>query len=145
VTSHTPFEEKYIPEPNSGCWLWVGTRTTCGYGVVRHKHKPQLAHRVSYELAFGQFDKSLFVCHKCDTRPCVNPNHLFLGTHAENQADSRKKGRRKGELSGRFKLNNEIVLEIRRSGLSDIDVAKKYRIHATTAWRIKTRKIWTHI
>lgn len=87
------FNERWIPEPNTGCWLWTHGSLVAGYGVIQDGNKSLKAHRVSYELFIGQIGKGLFVCHKCDTPACVNPNHLWLGTCKDNLRDAVKKKR----------------------------------------------------
>lgn len=77
----------------NGCWEWQGAVSGPGYGQTRFFGKSFAAHRVSYEIAYGAIKKGLFVCHKCDNRKCVNPNHFFLGTAKDNTLDMLSKGR----------------------------------------------------
>ena len=78
------FEEKYVPEPNSGCWLWIGNLESKGYGKFYIGGRPKKAHRISYELAKGPIPAGLEPDHKCRVRCCVNPDHLEAVTHREN-------------------------------------------------------------
>jgi hypothetical protein len=80
-----PFEDRYVPEPNSGCWLWIGARRNhYGYGVLRMNGQNYQAHRVAYERWRGQIPADMELDHLCRLPACVNPNHLEVVTHQDN-------------------------------------------------------------
>lgn len=90
------FESKFIPEPNSGCWLWVASYNRYGYGQMNvygwmNINKPMTASRLSWMIYVGD-PGSLSVLHKCDVKACVNPDHLYLGTKSDNARDALKRG-----------------------------------------------------
>ena len=87
------FTPKYVKEPNSGCWLWTAATGKGGYGVFRHRRQTMQAHRASWDIHNGPIPDGAWVLHHCDTPPCVNPAHLFLGDHDANMADAARKGR----------------------------------------------------
>ena len=143
------------PEPNSGCWLWTGWRTMNGYGRVRDGEDELGAHRLSYLLFCGD-PGGLWVLHRCDTRACVNPKHLFLGTASDNTRDMASKGRmvvpspfghsvRRGEAHPNAKLSVADVVDIRRSRLSSRVLAERCAVSASMIRKIRGRRYWTHV
>lgn len=96
VTLQQRFDEKYIPEPFSGCWLWTGSLDGNGYGLIFANGRSHHAARIAWLLKHGEeVPKDLYACHRCDIRSCVNPDHIFLGTNSDNMMDAIKKGRKK--------------------------------------------------
>lgn len=90
----SPVLDRYIPEPNTGCWLWCGTLNQNGYGkILRRVHGEVSAHRLFWTAHRGPIPDGLWVLHRCDTPACVNPAHLFLGTIQDNTYDMIAKGR----------------------------------------------------
>jgi hypothetical protein len=135
---------------DNGCWIWVGAKSGSGYGKVFFTRKEYiLAHRLSYQLFIGEIPKGLFICHKCDTPACVNPDHLFAGTAADNVADKVSKGRQgMGEKIKQSKLKPENIIAIRaeyKSGEMQRHIAKRHGVHFATNSDIITGKTWKHI
>lgn len=95
--SKEEFYSRTYHDPNSGCMLWLGCLDKAKYGKIARHKKQWLAHRYSWFLTYGEFDLALKVLHKCDTPPCINPDHLFLGTQADNMKDCVKKKRTKAQ------------------------------------------------
>ena len=138
-----PFEEKYIPEPNTGCWLWSSCIGSDGYGRASGSVR---AHRLSWEIAFGEIPAGMLVCHKCDTPACVNPDHLFLGTPLDNSRDMSRKFRGvNGERASTAKLTDEQVMEIIASDETCADLAKQFSVSDTTISFIKLGRTWKHL
>ena len=133
------------------CWEWQSTISKNGYGQFSINNKKQLAHRVSYILHYGEIPIGMLVCHSCDNRKCVNPEHLFLGTNEDNMKDMINKKRAKyasGEKAGSSKLTNEDVKDIRLAydnNETTRQIAKKYNMNHSTIWNIVSGKTWKHI
>src|SRR3990167_8959811 len=137
------------------CWNWIAHKLNYGYGGIRLNKKEQRAHRISWELHNGEIPKGLHVIHKCDNPPCVNPDHLWLGTHQDNMRDRSKKGRTSrhignldlgGEKHGSSKLKEKQVIEIRNLGKTGIYIQKEladlFGVHQTTINNILNNKYW---
>lgn len=157
TASHTLEDFWASIEKTDGCWLWKGTRNNMGYGWFHYQGKSFLAHRYSFELAFGKIPHGLLVLHHCDHPLCVNPEHLFLGTQADNMHDMISKGRAnlargpeilQGEHNATAKLTNEKVLqirELRRSGLTLRELSKRFGVCVSEISQICLRQVWQHL
>lgn len=151
------FEAKIIREPNSGCWLWAGSLDTGGYGLILafNGGTAKTAHRISWELHRGPIPKGIDVLHKCDTPCCVRPDHLTLGTHAENMADMVRKRRQargdalsakvRGERNGHAKLTEDDVRAIRAATGTNQDIASRFGVKHVVISQIRSRTRWRHV
>lgn len=149
------FLSKSFPEPNTGCWLWVGKTTADGYGQLHpgdNEFGLSSAHRYSYTIHHGHISANLQVLHKCDQPCCINPDHLFLGTQQENIADMDRKGRRKvgmGVRHSRAKIDDDIALSIKamyRTGLyKQTDLANRFNISRSVVSKIVNGNGWKHV
>lgn len=130
-----------------GCWLWTGAKMPSGYGsasVGRQKH--QSAHRASWEIHFGAIPPGIQVCHHCDNRLCVRPDHLFLGTPKDNIQDMISKDRHsRGERRRNHKLTDSVVRIIRDSRLSNVALAKRFGVSPSAVSNARARKTWKHV
>lgn len=136
-------------EPNTGCWLWTGAYDTkSGYGSFGIDGRRHSAHRASWELHFGDIPSGLCVCHKCDTPQCVNPLHLFLGTHTDNAMDKVRKGRDNtpmGVNQRNAKLTDDDVMKIRNDTRTCKTIAAEYGIDGSTCSIIQLGRTWQHV
>ena len=145
------FHDKVMPEPNTGCWLWIGAVKEYGYGVIglgRREQGVAKAHRVSWELHRGPIPEGANVLHHCDQPSCVNPNHLFCGTLSDNMKDCVRKGRNfkpnnRGENASWAKLNAEKVADIRKRELKGTEYARKYGVHKSAIYQIWRGENWS--
>ena len=126
------------------CWLWTGCIDRLGYGRFQIT-KAYHAHRVAYELWVGPIPSGIHVLHTCDVRSCVNPHHLWLGTHADNMRDRENKGRANhptGEFNGGSKLTLDQVKRIRLDTRFHRRIAEEYKVCRNTIHRIKHQLTW---
>lgn len=139
-------KERSIPEPNSGCWLWLSYGDTQDYGRIIVSQKSYSAHRVSWVVHRGSIPDGLHVLHKCDTVQCVNPDHLFLGTNLDNIKDRTAKGRGSAPLGTRqhlSKLSNENVIFIYKSKIKVRKLAEMFSVSRPTIYSIKRGRMWS--
>lgn len=156
------FMAKVSPEPMSGCWLWTGCLYPSGYARRRVRGVTYVASREAWRLFRGAIPDGLCVCHRCDNRSCVNPDHLFLGTPLDNARDMVAKGRQargaalvarmrpaRGMAAGKAKLTDtqvvEILAEYARGGVTHRALAARYGVgHAAIGCIVRGTK-WAHI
>lgn len=140
------FNSSYELITESGCWVWMRAIDKNGYGIHYFKNKKYFAHRKSYELFNGKIPENMLICHKCDNPSCVNPNHLFFGTAKDNAQDALKKKRNfVGSKNSRAILNENDVIEIRKSNLPLKDIAKKYLVSLSTIKYARKKTSWSHL
>lgn len=131
------------------CWAWVGRRSKSGYGVFWHKKRNVSAHRLSFEMANGTIPVGLCVCHRCDNRSCVRPEHLFAGTLLDNISDRDSKGRQaKGEgVASALMTEGDArrIFELNRRGLPQRDIAGAIGFSTQTVSSVLTGRGWAHL
>jgi hypothetical protein len=143
------FEDRFIPEPISGCFLWIGSYYRNGYGRFQHLSsgvKRTRAHRVSWMIYRGHLWDNHLVLHKCDNPSCVNPDHLFVGSHRDNIADKIAKGRQmRGTMHGHARLTEDLVREIKSDPATSRVVARRLGVSQSCVARIRSGRGWRHV
>jgi hypothetical protein len=129
-----------------GCWLWKGKPKPGGYGQIRVDGRTYGAHVFSWMIHHGAVPRGYVICHKCDVRLCVNPEHLFIGTYKDNEADKIAKKRHSFGVSRPLhRLDDDRVMEIKRllrEGLSQRKIGSLYGVSHTTVGYINRGKTW---
>lgn len=139
--------------PESACWTWTGSRTRKGYGRFSANRKNVFPHRFSYALHMGGLPPGMCVLHRCDNPACVRPDHLFLGTRADNNADCKAKGRYRPLKGGwhdanKRPLTDDQVIQIRRlhrEGFTYRQLGSMFPVSESSIGRLVRRVSYTHI
>lgn len=147
------FKFVIIPLSDSECMEWQGYINPRGYGKLMHDLKSYRAHRIAYLIWKGNIPQNKEVCHTCDNTKCINPNHLFLGTHSENMQDMADKKRNptlllKGSEKPKSKLNEVKIRSIKRllaKKWKQRDIAKRFGVHQTVIKSINLNRTWRHV
>lgn len=140
----------HVKKATDGCWLWTACTMANGYGQFTpagaKQGEHELAHRASYRIFNAALDEEMDVMHSCDNPSCVNPNHLRLGTRADNMQDAKRKGRTaRGEGHGRRKLTADQVREIRLASGSQREIADSFGIGQGQVSRIRSGARWASL
>jgi hypothetical protein len=144
----------YEKDEQTGCWNWLGRKYGHGYGRFKANGITYMAHRYAWMMSnHSSIPRGFCICHGCDNPACVNPQHLFLGTVADNNADKQRKGRQakgeqlahpraRGERNGNSRLTQEQVERIKSDGRSQRKIAADYGVTQSAIWMIKNGKAW---
>lgn len=156
-TDREPGVEKYCsrkchvaaysaPQPN-GCIVWTGAIKNIGYGIITMRDRSYHAHRVAWELVNGPIESGKVVCHTCDNRACVNTAHMFIGTHADNSADMKRKNRHvHGEKASWSKLSEEQArIILADTTTPHAEYARLFNVSDVAVSRIRKRQNWKHL
>lgn len=150
-------EEKSSHQKGTGCLIWNGavsggykSKPNTQYGYIKIDGKTQRVHRVMYEIHSGPIPEGMVLCHKCDNPLCINPDHLFLGTQAENVQDMIEKKRQyhpRGEMNNSKLKECEVIriLEAAKQGVSLHILSQKYSVHVVTIRNIVSGKKWAYL
>lgn len=148
-------EDRFWSKVNktSGCWIWTAALDTHGYGAfgIRResgKMRMRQASKVAWELTNGPIPKGMHTLHKCDTPACVNPDHLYLGTQADNVRDAVARGRARGAAGVRntkARLTEWDVLEIRKKPMPSLALARAFMVSRDTIYAIWSGRTWRHL
>jgi len=148
-------EKNIITVQDTGCWEWQAYKNEAGYAIMSLNNKTTRVHRIAYELYNeSKIPNGLIVCHSCDNPCCINPEHLWLGTHADNVNDKVNKGRamggsNKGEINPQRILNEYEVLEIREKystgNYTQEELGTEYSVSRSAIKMVVNRNNWKHI
>ena len=139
-----------MPEPNSGCWLWMGfahnpSQSRHQWGAIKYKNKKTLVGRAAYIARHGDVPAGLHVLHKCDNGFCCNPDHVRTGTHAENMMEMKERWRVRGHHKELSIDDVRRIRALRKEGLTNAAVAAQYGMNHKSVSRIASRKRWAWV
>jgi hypothetical protein len=136
------------PHGPDECWPWKNSTAAGGYGMIRTKAGRLKAHRVAYRLAHGPLTEGMSVCHTCDNPACVNPAHLYQGTHKQNMRDRAARGRGgdlRGERNGRARLTDDDIRAIRASDATNVALAAAFGVSDVMVSKVRRGVAWRHV
>jgi hypothetical protein len=152
--ARTPLFERFLrhlgPRQDNGCILWIGTIDRNGYGEIKDyiddsdDRQKLRAHRVAWALKHGPIPAGMEVCHTCDNPPCVNDEHLFLGTHADNIKDCAAKGRMTMHRAKILALDIPRMRDMLACGCTQLDVGSWFGVYQSAVSQAVSGKTWSH-